>query len=49
MNFDPEPNKQAQEFIFSWKKTNWLHPVVYFDNKPVKIINLFKSELWVLY
>ena len=22
MNFDTKPNKQAQDFIFSWKKTN---------------------------
>ena len=22
MNFDAKPNKQAQDFIFSWKKTN---------------------------
>ena len=36
MNFNPNPNKQAQEIIFSRKKTASLHPVVYFDNKPVK-------------
>ena len=36
MNFNPDPNKQAQEIIFSRKKTASLHPVVYFDNKPVK-------------
>ena len=35
MNFNPDPNKQAQEIIFSRKKTASLHPVVYFDNKPV--------------
>ena len=32
MNFDPDPNKQAQEIIFSKKKTASLHPVVYFGN-----------------
>ena len=36
MNFNPDPNKQAQEIIFSRKKTASLHPVAYFDNKPVK-------------
>ena len=36
MNFNPDPNKQAQEIIFSRKKTASLHPAVYFDNKPVK-------------
>ena len=36
MNFNTDPNKQAQEVIFSRKKTASLHPVVYFDNKPVK-------------
>ena len=35
MNFNPDPNKQAQEIIFSRKKTASLHPAVYFDNKPV--------------
>ena len=28
MNFNPDPNKQAQEIIFSRKKTASLHPVV---------------------
>ena len=36
MNFHPDPNKQAQEIIFSRKKIASVHPVVYFDNKPVK-------------
>ena len=27
MNFDPDPNKQAQEIIFSRKKTASLHPL----------------------
>ena len=36
MNFNPDPNKQAQKIIFSRKKTASLHPVLYFDNKPVK-------------
>ena len=36
MNFNPDPNKQAQEIIFSRKKTTSLHQLVYFANKPVK-------------
>ena len=35
-NFNQDPNKQAQEIIFSRKKTASSHPVLYFDNKPVK-------------
>ena len=42
MNFNPDPNKQAQEIIFSRKKTASLHPVVYFDNKPVKSTQIHK-------
>ena len=36
IKFNPDPNKQAQEIIFIRKKTASLHPVAYFDNKPVK-------------
>ena len=36
MNLNTDPNKQAQKIIFSRKKIVSLHPVVYFDNKPVK-------------
>ena len=42
MNFNPDPNKQAQEIIFSRKKTASLHPVVYFDKKPVKSTQIQK-------
>ena len=35
MNFNPYLNKQAQEIIFSRKKTASLHLVVHFDNRPV--------------
>ena len=42
MNFNPDPNKQAQEIIFSRKKTASLHPVVYFDNKPVNSTQIHK-------
>ena len=42
MNFLPDPNKQAQEIIFSRKKTVSLHPVVHFDNRPVKSTQIHK-------
>ena len=42
MNFNPDPNKQAQEIIFSRKKTASLHPVLYFDNKLVKSSQIHK-------
>ena len=42
MNFNPDPNKQAQGIIFSRKKTTSLHPVIFFDNKPVKSTQIHK-------
>ena len=36
MNFNPDPDKQAQEVIFSRKKTASLDTAVHFDDKPVK-------------
>ena len=42
MNFNLDPNKQAQEIIFSRKKTVSLHPVVHFDNRPVKSTQIHK-------
>ena len=41
MNFNPDPNKQVQEIIFSRKKSTSLHPVV-FDSKPVKSSQIHK-------
>ena len=35
MNFNPDHTKQAQEIIFSRKKTVSIHTVVYFNNTPV--------------
>ena len=35
MKFNPDRTKQAQEIIFSTKKTVPIHPVVYFNNTPV--------------
>ena len=48
MNFNPDPNKQAQEIIFSRKKTASLHPVVYFDDKPVKSSQTHKHLAMIL-
>ena len=48
MNFNPDPNKQAQEVIFSRKKTASLHPVLYFDNKPVKSSQIHKHLEMIL-
>ena len=48
MNFISDPNKQAQEIIFSRKKTASLHPVVYFDNKPVKSSQIHKHLVMIL-
>ena len=42
MNFNPDLNKQAQEIIFSRKKTTSLHPVVHFYNGPVKLTQIHK-------
>ena len=42
MSFNPDPNKKTQETIFIRKKTVSLHPVVYFDNKPVKSSQIHK-------
>ena len=42
MNFNPDPNKQTQEIIFSRKKTVSLHPVVHFDNRLVKSTQIYK-------
>ena len=42
MIFNSDSNKQAQEVIFSRKKTVSLHPVAYVDNRPVKSIQIHK-------
>ena len=48
MNFNPDPNKQAQKVIFSRKKTASLYPVVYFDNKPVESSQIHKHLEMIL-
>ena len=42
MNFNLDPNKQAQEIIFSRKKNYLTAPVAHFDNRPVKLTQLHK-------
>ena len=42
IDFNPDLIKQAQEIIFSRKKTASLHPVIYFDNKPFKSSQIHK-------
>ena len=36
INFNSDPNEQAQEIIFNAKRTVLMHPVVHFDNRRVK-------------
>ena len=42
MNLNPDPNKQAQEVIFSREKIASLDPVIHFDNRPVKSTQMHK-------
>ena len=42
MSFNPNPQKQAVKLIFSTKKTEVVHPVICFNNVPVKIVNEHK-------
>ena len=42
MSFNTDPNKHAQKIIFSRKKTASLHPIVHFDNRPVKSTQIHK-------
>ena len=42
MSFNPDPNKQAQEIIFSRKKMKSSHPSVYFNNIPVYSTSVHK-------
>ena len=36
MSFNPDPNKQAQEVVFSRKVQITCHPSIYFNNKSFK-------------
>ena len=48
MRFNPDPNKQAQEIMFSRGKNPSLHPVVHFNNKPVNSTKIHKNLGMVL-
>ena len=39
MNFNPDPNKQAQEVIFSWKTKKQYHPPLALNNNNVSETN----------
>ena len=38
MSFNPDPNKQANEVVFSRKKKPVQHPILYFNNAPVSTV-----------
>ena len=42
MSFNPDPNKQAEEIIFSQKCTSPEHPKIYFNNIEVNRVNHHK-------
>ena len=48
MNFNPDPNKQAQEIMFSRNNTASLQPVVLFDNRPVKSTQIHKNLVMMI-
>ena len=39
MSFNPDPSKQAQEFIFSRKHQKKCHPTIYFSNNPIELVS----------
>ena len=47
MSFNPDPNKQATEVIFSHKKNEVLHPTLYFNQSPVACV-LFQKHLGLI-
>ena len=42
MNFNPDPSKQAQELIFSWKVQMTNHPPLFFNQNVVLQTSLQK-------
>ena len=42
MSFNPDPQKQAVELIFSRKRNELDHPVIHFNNIPVEKVNEHK-------
>ena len=47
MSFNPDPNKQAAEVIFSHKRNPPLHPVISFNNSPVVSVP-FQKQLGLI-
>ena len=47
MSFNPNPNKQAQEVIFSWKLNKPNHPSLHFNNM-VLIISTTHKHLGMI-
>ena len=43
MSFNPDPNKQAEDIIFSRKNMKSSHPRVYFNNIPVSSTSVLKN------
>ena len=39
MSFNPDPNKPAQEVLFSRKNSNITHPIIHFNNVQVQRAN----------
>ena len=39
MSFNPDPSKQAQEVIFTRKVKKFVHPAIFFNNKPVQQVS----------
>ena len=38
MSFNPDPSKQAQKVVFTCKVKKVVHPLIFFNNKPVQQI-----------
>ena len=39
MSFNPDPSKQAQEFVFTLKVKRVVHPPIFFNNKLVQQVS----------
>ena len=48
MRFNPDPNKQAQEMIFSRKNNKIDHPLLYFNQNLIKLSSTHKHLGMVL-
>ena len=48
MSFNPDPQKQAVELVFSRKRNGTDHPVILFNNIPVEKVNEQKTFRYYL-